>query len=86
MIRTTAYKAFSYVLLLLKVGSLSNLVFGLSLPFALVLLGLGILFMHHMDARISHIAMSMRVLCSRLFFNIKSADKTGYSELMSLVL
>jgi hypothetical protein len=39
-----------------------------------------------MGARTSLIATSTCVLCSRLFFNIKSADKTGYSELLSLVL
>jgi hypothetical protein len=43
MIRTTAHKAFSGVLLLLlllKVGSVSSLVLGLNLPFAFVLVEL----------------------------------------------
>jgi hypothetical protein len=85
IIRTTAHKAFSYVLLLLKVGNLSSLVVLLSLPFALGLVGLKILFLHHMGARTSLIAMSTQLLCSRLFFNIKSADRTGYNEFLSLV-
>jgi hypothetical protein len=57
----------------------------LNLPFAFVLVGLEILFLHHMSARTSLIATSMRVLCSHPFFNIKSADKTSHSELLSLV-
>ena len=85
MLRTTAHITFPVVVLLLEVGSLDRLRLKLSLPFSLVLVGFEVLLLHHVGARTSLIAMTMCVLCSRLFFNIKSADQTGYSKLLSLV-
>ena len=66
---------FLLVILLLEVHVLHNLVLPIKLALVLELVGLEFLLLYQIGTRSSLNSSSMCVLCSRLFFHIKSANE-----------
>ena len=82
---------FLLVILLLEILVLDSLVFPIKLCFTiklalvLELVGLEVLLLYQIGTRTSLNTSSTVVLCSRLFFHIKSANEIQNRKLMSLV-
>ena len=94
MIRITTHMAGSFLLilsLLLEVGSLRGLVLAIKLSLALKLVlilglvGLEVIFLHHMCTRTSIKASNTCILCSRLFLNMKRTNEIRNGKLLSLM-
>ena len=76
---------FLLVILLLEVRVLHNLVLPIKLALVLEIVGQEVLLLYQIGTRSSLNTSSTCVLCSRLFFHIKSANEIRDGKLLSLM-
>ena len=77
---------FLLVILLVEVRVLHSLVLPIKLALVLELVGLEVLLLYQIGTRSSFNTSSMCVLCSRLFFHIKSTNEIRNRKILLLML